>query len=238
MATYRADAVVLRTWKLGEADRIVNLLTRDRGKVRAVAKGVRKPKSRFGGRVQPSWHLRIQCYEGRSLDTITQVETIDPFANVRSDLDRLTKASILLEASDQIAQEEHPDPGLYTMLVGALSALDGSDSAMLVPSFLLKALAHEGVGPVLDCCVMTGATDELVSFDVQLGGLVSATTQRGRRISPEAVDLLRRTLGGGLAGVLREAESPATHEVSDIAVRLYEHHVERRLRAAHVFDVT
>ena len=236
MGQYRSDVLVLRTWKLGEYDRIASLLTPDRGKVRAVAKGVRKPKSRFGGRIQPTWNLRVQCYEGRSLHTITQADTIDSFRAVREDLERLAKAAVVLEAADHVAQEHRPDPELYRMTVGALRSLDHRDAPMLVPAFLLKALAQEGLAPELERCTVTGAVEDLVSFDVATGGVVSASAHRGRLISPDALDLMRRVLGGGLASVLREADTAAVHEVSDVATRLFEHHVERRLRAAHVFD--
>jgi recombinational DNA repair protein (RecF pathway) len=105
-----------------------------------------------------------------------------------------------------------------------------------VPAFILKRLAHEGLGPQLDVCVVTGSPDDLVAFDVELGGVVSATLQRGRYVSPDALALMRRATGGGLADVLREPESVATHEVADLTLRLYEHHVERRLRSARAMD--
>ena len=102
MSLYRDEAIVLRTYKLGEADRIVVLFTKARGKVRAVAKGVRKTKSRFGARLEPTSHVALQLYEGRELDTITQAETLDHFRPIRDDLDRLGRASSMLEAVDQI----------------------------------------------------------------------------------------------------------------------------------------
>jgi DNA repair protein RecO (recombination protein O) len=236
MAVYQDRAIVLRTWKLGESDRIAAMLTETLGKVRVVAKGARRPRSRFGGRVEPTRHLHIQCYEGRQLDNLTQVESIDGFRAVREDLDRLTKAAVLLEASDQMSPERQPDPGAYRMLLGALRQLEAADSALLVPAFLLKRLAHEGLGPELDACVVSGATADLVAFDVELGGVVSAAAQRGRYLDPGSLVLMRRIMGGDLAQVLREPESAQTHEVADVVTRLYEHHVERRLRSAKVMD--
>ena len=107
---YRDEGVVLRTYQLGEADRIVVLLTAGHGKVRAVAKGVRKTKSRFGGRLEPTSHVSLLLYEGRELDIISQAETIDHFRPIREDLDRLTDAMALLEAVDQVAQERRAQP--------------------------------------------------------------------------------------------------------------------------------
>src|ERR687885_2135929 len=98
MPLYREQGVVLRTMRLGEADRIVPLRTAGRGKVRAVAKGVRKTKSRFGGRLEPMNHLALLLYEGRELDIVTQADTLEQFRAIREDLDRLAKATSLLEA--------------------------------------------------------------------------------------------------------------------------------------------
>jgi DNA repair protein RecO (recombination protein O) len=148
MALYRDHAVVLRTWKLGEADRIVSLHTHDHGKVRGVAKGVRRTKSKFGARLEPLSHVTIQLYRGKGdLDTITQVETVDRFVSLRSDPDRFARAQALLEAVDQVAQDREPDPELHVMLVRGLRTLDQSDSPLVVAAFFLKLLDHEGVMP-------------------------------------------------------------------------------------------
>src|SRR5579872_5810787 len=101
MTLYRDEAVVLRTHKLGEADRIVVLMTRGRGKVRAVAKGVRKTKSRFGGRLEPPGRVSLQLYQGRNLDVINQADSLDLYRPVREDLDRMTDALAMVEAVDQ-----------------------------------------------------------------------------------------------------------------------------------------
>lgn len=237
MSLYRDRGVVVRTIKLGEADRIVSVITEHHGKVRAVAKGVRKTKSRYGGRLEPLRHLDLQFYEGRGdLDVVTQAETRDFFPRIRDDLDRLGKAMTLAEAVDQVSQESKSDARLYRMLVGALSTLDEADSPMLVSSFLLKLLAHEGVAPSLDRCVVGGETDDLVAFDPALGGVTCVRHQRGRQVSSSALELMRATLGGALSTVLQVQESPATHEVSSLAHRLWEFHVERRLRSTELLS--
>jgi len=238
VALYRERGVVLRTYKLGEADRIVSFVTEGRGKVRAVAKGVRKTKSRFGARLEPTSHVSLQLYEGRGdLGIVTQAEGIDSYRNIREDLDRLGKAIVLLEAVDQMAQENQPSPRLYHMLVRALGTLDGADSALLVPAFLLKLLALEGFSPTLDRCAVGGeAGGELVSFDVDRGGAVCVDHRRGRTITPEALAVMRAILGGGLSTVLEVPMSPVAHEVDSLVNRLYEYHLERRLRSAHVLD--
>jgi len=236
-ALYREEAVVLRTYKLGEADRIIVLLTPGRGKVRAVAKGVRKTKSKFGSRLEPTSHIAVQLYEGRDLDIVTQAETIDQFRTVRADLDRIARASAMLETADQLAQEGEVNPRLYTMLVGALRTLDGSSSPLVVPAFFWKVLALEGYRPQVDACVLCGAEDvSLVAFDVESGGLLCRSCRRGTAVSPEAVALLQMILGGRLNDALAVPSSPATHEIDHLATHAVEHHLERRLRSVTVLD--
>lgn len=239
MALYRDHAVVLRTWKLGEADRIVSLHTHDHGKVRGVAKGVRRTKSKFGARLEPLSHVTIQLYRGKGdLDTITQVETVDRFVSLRSDPDRFARAQALLEAVDQVAQDNEPDPELHVMLVRGLRTLDQSDSPLVVAAFFLKLLDHEGVMPQLEACVSCGEDNPIVAFDPVEGGVLCRDCRRGRPITPEALTALRRILGGGLAGVLAEPVAPHTGEVDTLATLLMEHHLERRLRAVAVLDQT
>ena len=144
MGLYRDEAVVVRTYKLGEADRIIVLFTRDRGKVRAVAKGVRKTSSRFGARLEPTSHIAVQLYEGRELDTITQAESLESFRGLRDDLERITRSSSMLEAVDHMSQERERNTKLYTMLVGALRTLAQHDHPLIVPAFFFKLLALEG----------------------------------------------------------------------------------------------
>ena len=239
MALYRDHAVVLRTWKLGEADRIVSLHTHDHGKVRGVAKGVRRTKSKFGARLEPLSHVAVQLYRGKGdLDTITQVETVDRFTSLRDDPDRFARAQAMLEAVDQVAQDREPDRELHVMLVRALRTLDQTSSPLVVAAFFLKLLAHEGVMPQLDECVSCGAADPIEAFDALEGGVLCRSCRRGRPISPEALDTLRRILGGGLGGVLSDPVGPHTGEVDLLAVSLIEHHLERRLRSVSVLDQT
>jgi DNA repair protein RecO (recombination protein O) len=236
MSLYRDRGVVLRTYRLGEADRIVVFLTERHGKVRAVAKGVRKTTSKFGGRLEPLTQVDLLMWQGRSdLDIVNQVEVLNVFRAVREDLTRLPRGMALLEVADQIAQERHPDPRLYAMVVGALGALaDASDSTLLAPSFFLKALVHEGAGPVLDECASCGEPDgavELVAFDLVAGGTLCRAHRSGRPLSPGGLALVRRILGGDLAAVLSEPAPPAADEVAELATEAMEAHLDRRIRS-------
>jgi DNA repair protein RecO (recombination protein O) len=232
VALYRDRGVVLRTYRLGEADRIVVLLTRGHGKVRAVAKGVRKTKSRFGGRLEPLSHVDLLLYEGRGdLDIVSQAETVDHFAHVRGDLDRLGRAVAMLEAADQLALEREPNARLYEMLVGALRTLADQDAPLVEPAFLLKALALEGFRPQVEACVACGSEGPLVSWALEEGGLRCKAHRQGPAVSPEAVTVLQDMLGGRLGAALGETRAPVVSEVDHLVVRAFEHHVERRLRS-------
>jgi DNA repair protein RecO (recombination protein O) len=237
VSLFRDKGVVLRTYRLGEADRIVVFLTERHGKVRAVAKGVRKTTSKFGARLEPLTHVDLLLWQGRSdLDIVNQVEVLGSFRAVREDLERLPSGMALLEVTDQMAQERHPDPRLYAMLVGALHALsdDKGDHTLVAPAFFLKALVLEGAGPLLEACATCGEPDgevELVAFDLVSGGTLCRAHRSGRPMSPPALLLLRRILGGDLAAVLSGPPPPAADEVAELATEAMEVHLDRRIRS-------
>jgi len=231
VSLYRDEGVALRTIRLGEADRIVTFMTKAHGKVRAVAKGVRRTTSRFGARVEPLSHVALLCWQGRELDIVNQAEVVDSFRTVREDLTRVAKGFTLLEVVDQLSPERHPAPRLYEMLVGALRALADDDAPMLVPAFLFKALALDGSSPVVDQCVSCGSLQGLVAFDLVEGGVLCRSCRRGRSVSPEAIDALRAILGGGLVEVLRTPCGPLADEVGVLATEAMEVHLDRRLRS-------
>ena len=239
---YRDEGVVLRTIKLGEADRIVTILTLGHGKVRAVAKGVRKTSSRFGARLEPMTRVALQCYRGRELDVVTQAETLEANRGLREQYLLLTHAIPMLEAVDQVAQDHEPNPALYRMLTGALRALADLENPVVTSAFFWKLLSLEGIHPMLDGCARCGReagpdahdTDaELIAFDLDEGGTLCRACSRGggRPLSYAALSLLRRMLGGGLNGVFAQLPGPETHEVEQLGIRAVEHHVERRLRS-------
>lgn len=234
---YRDRAVVLRTYKLGEADRIVVLMTEHHGAVRAVAKGARRTKSRFGARMEPPTHSAVQLYRGRGeLDTVAQVDTLDAFRGLRDELVALGRALTMVEAVDQVARDRPPDAALYRLLVGALRTLERTPSPLVVAGFLWKLLALEGVAPVLDQCAVCGATERLVAFDLAEGGVVCRDDRSGQPLSAGALDLLRDVLGGRLGAALAAPETPVTGEVDRLAVRATEHHLERRLRSVGLLE--
>jgi DNA repair protein RecO (recombination protein O) len=226
---------VLRTIKLGETDRIVTLLTQGHGKVRAVAKGVRKPGSRFGARLEPTSHVALQCYRGRELDVVTQVETIHANRALREHYGCLTHAVSMLEATDQVAQEREPNPPLYRMLVGALRTLADTPNPLVSAAFFWKLLSLEGFHPLLDACARCGDdAGPFTTFDLDEGGVLCAACGRftGRRIDADTLRMVRRILGGELRGALAELPGPITVATERLALTSLEHHLERRLRSA------
>ena len=224
--------------RLGEADRIVTILTAQHGKVRAVAKGVRRTKSRMGGRVEPLSHVALLCWSGRELDIVSQAESLDTFRTIREDLARLGPATTILEIADQVAEQHAPATELFAMVLGALKSLDAAASPLLLGAFCLKLLAVEGVSPVVDACARCGSDGPLVAFDLAEGGLLCSNCRRGQAVSERFVTLARMVLSGGLAVALKEPESDATAEVERIALTAVEHHLDRRLRSArHLIEI-
>ena len=238
MAThlYHDVGVVLRTYKLGESDRIVVLLTQEHGKVRAVAKGVRKTHSKFGARLEPMSHVKLLLAQGRELDIVNQAECVETLAPMMVDLDHLTNGIAVLEAADQMSMDREPVPHLYRMVVGALRTIADRSGPLVVPSFYWKLLAAEGVAPELDACVRCGEEGPLVAFDMDQGGALCRACRTGAPLSAEALDLMRMILGGRLNDALAVPSSPATHEVAAHATRALEHHIERRLRTVAMFE--
>ncbi|MGO3885934.1 MAG: DNA repair protein RecO, partial [Mycetocola sp.] len=174
MPLYRDEAVVLRTHKLGEADRIITMLSRRHGKIRAVAKGVRRTSSRFGARLEPFMVVDVQLYEGRSLDTITQAEALASYgAPIVTEYSRYTAASVMVETADRLSESESSIQQ-YLLLVGALRSLSRGEhpSELSRDSYLLRALSLAGWEPSFGACARCGAPGPHERLVVQLGGAV------------------------------------------------------------------
>ena len=176
MPPYKEQGVVLRSAKLGEADKIVTVMTQGSGKVRGVAKGIRKTTSRFGGRLEPFTHVNLMLYRGRgSLDTITQAEIIAPHRAIRDDLALFAAGETMLEAVDRVAEEHERNVRLVLLLLSGLRALETrpADPAAVAESFVLKLLSISGFHPSLTACAVCGSTDVQL-FSSGLGGAVCA----------------------------------------------------------------
>ncbi len=240
MPLYRDEAIVLRTHKLGEADRIVTLLTRRLGKVRAVGKGVRRTKSRFGSRLEPGMHIDLQCYEGRNLDTVTQVETLDPWGDVISrDYASWTAATAVLETCDRLTEEREPALQQYLLAVGALRSLAGRehDPGLVLDAYLLRALSIAGWAPTFHDCARCGAPGPHRAFHVVSGGVVCPACRPPGSVSPAPETL--RLLSALLAGdwVLADAaEGRHRAEGSGLTAAFLQWHIERGIRSLRMVE--
>jgi DNA repair protein RecO (recombination protein O) len=233
---YRDDAVVLRVQKLGEADRIITLLTRRHGRVRAVAKGVRKTTSRFGGRLEPFSHVDLQLYEGRSLDVVDQADGITPYGkDIAPDYGRYTAGSAVLETAERLTGEERePALRLFLLTLGALRTLAGGERApgLVLDAFLLRSMAVEGWAPALDECAKCGVPGEHRAFSVPAGGAVCPTCRPPGSASPSPAALaLMLALLTGEWGAADVTESGTRREASGLVAAHLQWHLERGLRS-------
>ena len=236
MPSYRDEAIVLRTQRLGEADRIVTLLTRGRGRIRAVAKGVRRTGSRFGARLEPFGHVDLQLHEGRSLDTVTQAESLHSYgAELSGDYPRWTSGTAMLEAAERLTPvEREPAVQQYLLLVGGLRTLaDNTHEASLVlDAFLLRSLAIAGWSPSFWDCARCAAPGPHRAFSITGGGtLCQACRPSGCATpAPETLALLGALLSGEWA-VADASEPRHRREASGLAAALITWHLERGLRS-------
>jgi DNA repair protein RecO (recombination protein O) len=235
VALYRDQGVVLRTQKLGEADRIITLFTAGHGRIRAVAKGIRRTRSRFGARLEPMSWVNGQFYEGRNLDIVTQVETAHRFDHLRSDPARLHRAAVMLEAVEHTAQERGPDRAIFNLLTGALRELDRSGNHSVLPAFVAKLLVLEGIQPQVNHCVHCGSEDRIEAINLHQGGVLCHEHRSGQPIGAGVRQALSLVFAGEVRRMLEETDPAVADEIEILAIQLLEQHLERRLKSASVF---
>jgi DNA repair protein RecO (recombination protein O) len=239
---YRDDAVVLRCQKLGESDRIVTMFTRQHGRIRAVAKGVRRTTSKFGARLEPFGHIDVQISESRSsLHTVAQVEGIDLFGkNFVGDYPRYTTASAIAETAERLTSiEEEPSIRLYLLTLGALRSLAGAEHApsLILDSYLLRSMATAGWAPALDACAVCGTKGQHRGFSIAAGGCVCHDCRPPGALhpSPPALDLMLALATGDWA-VADGAEAGPQREASGLVAAHLQWHLERGLRSLPLVD--
>jgi DNA repair protein RecO (recombination protein O) len=238
MATYREQGIVLRTYKLGETDRILHLFTQGRGLVRAVAKGVRRPGSRFGGRLEPYSHVDLQLHEGRNLDVVNQVELIASYAAVRADHTTSACASVMVELTDSVAQEGERDTALFLQLRAGLQALEAGaeDPTVFVDAFLLRAASILGFHAFTDACAICRRPGPHAFLSVRAGGTLcrDCAPPGTRAVSAgviEAVGLLATPGEWAALPALARERGDDRRVAASFARSFVEHHLDRRLRS-------
>ena len=234
MPLYKEQGIVLRTMRLGEADRIVTIFTQGTGKVRAVAKGVRKTRSKFGARLDPFTHVDLLMYQGRELDIVTQAEIITSFRELRGDYARFAAGEMILEATERVAQEHERNTQLFMLVLTTLRrlVLPETDAGLLADAFLLRLTSLAGFLPSLNGCAECGNSGAY-RFSIQQGGMVCDDCKVGGtiRVAEPTVPYL--------TGLLDDRPVPATDAVrregSNLVRAYLEYHLDRPLRAwAHV----
>ena len=236
--TVKTEAIVLRSIRYGEADRILHLYSKTRGRIGAIAKGARKPKSRFGGRLEPFFRLDLMLHEGRSdLMTVTGATTLDGYPRLRSSGPALTAGARACDAVLRLLDSEEPNPPAYNLLCRYLALLDDpaeSRAANLETalSFRIKLALAAGFAPELASCAHCGEAEHLVGFSGAAGGVICASCEAGSfPLSEEA----HRFMVNGLAKPLSEApeaEPRALRQVERAVGETLEHHAHVQLRAA------
>jgi len=223
MGLYKIEAVVLRRRNLGEADRLVTVLSRDRGKLVLVARGARRPRSRLGGRLEPPTRFRALVAEGRTLDVVSQVEVLDAHAALRNDLERMGYAAVVLEMADRALAERHPHPDVYGLLRDALTLLGGGHecAGLWFPARLLALTGHR---PSVSRCPACGRRVRgVAAWSNVLGGCVHAACgsadPRAIPVGAAALALLRFLLDAQPAAVRRLVPPSAVR--SSVAGLLY-----------------
>lgn len=242
MGIYKTEGVVLRRRNLGEADRLVTVLTRDRGKITIVARGARRPRSRLGGRLEPSMRMRALVAEGRTLDVISQVEVLDANATLRSDLDRMGVAAVVLELTDRALADRHPHPEVYRLLLTALDLVRAGSVSVIWPWFAARLLVLTGHRPSVTRCLHCGQPLRGAAvWSTALGGCLHAACRvrdsRAVAISSGTRALLAFLLDAHPSALGRAAPAPRDRAVAGELLREYaEACWETRLRAPAVVE--
>lgn len=230
---YRDEAIVLRTHKLGEVDRILTLLTKNHGQIRAVAKGVRKPTSRFGAKLEPFMVADLQLYEGKNLDTVTQVESLASYGReIVADYAVYTAASAIVEAAERFTRETSNSQH-YLLLLGALRSLSRSEHepGSILDSYLLRALALSGWAPAFDVCTVCDS-DFPISFSVHTGAVCCSdcAIPGSVKLGESGVELLRALVSGNWS-VIDSSNPKDRANVSGVISAYLQWQLEKGLRS-------
>jgi len=235
--TFKTEVVVLRSIRFGEADRIVHLYSPEHGRLNAIAKGARKPKSRFGGRLEPFFRLRLVLHRGRGdLATVTSAQTLEGYPDLRASGPALTAAARSCDAMLRLFDTGDPNDAAYNLLCNYLSLIDSEPQRAtdrgLALAFRLKLALAAGFSPELAGCARCGEVDQLTAFSGSAGGVVCASCQGdGFSFDRESHTFMVDTLANPLAEA-PTAEGSVASQVERAIGETLEHHAHVQLRAA------
>ncbi len=233
----KTEAIVLRSLRYGEADRILHLYTPQRGRVSAIAKGVRRARTRFGGRLEPFFRLQLDLHEGRGeLLTVTGAQTVEGYPRLRSDARALDAAARACDAVGRLFETGEPHPNVFNLLCRRLSLLDtgagiasGRSDAL---AFRLKLMLAAGLAPQLAACAGCGEREHLVGFSGAAGGVVCGACEASSfLLDPDAYRFMTEALGQSLADA-PSAPEPTLGQVERAISETLEHHAHIRLMPA------
>jgi DNA repair protein RecO (recombination protein O) len=232
----KVQGVVLRSLRYGEADRILHLYTPDRGKVGAIAKGVRRARSRFGGRLEPFFRLNLVLHEGRSdLLTVTAAETVAGYPRLREDGGALDTAARACDAVSRLFDTSEPHPGVYNLLCNELALLDSEPARAGHANqlaFRLKLLLAAGLAPQLAACASCGEREHLSGFSGAAGGVVCPACEAGSfPLTQQAHAFMVDAIGRPLAET-PAADARALRQAERAIADTLEHHAGIRWREA------
>lgn len=239
MPVEKLEAVVLHTYNLTESSKIVVLLTSQRGKVRAVAKGVRRTKSKFGSALEPMTHVEAQVHfkENRDLQTLSQAVTRESFASIRADLTRLGLASVMCELMEQFVQENEESSRFFLLLLLSLKTLAGmsKNQVSLLISFYMRVLDLSGLLPELERCVRCGQEPRNHAYlDANAGGALCAKCSAGlgEKVAAGSLKAMRRLHSADWEMLERIHVAPSSVDEILGALGAYIiHHTGRELRS-------
>jgi len=241
VSLYRDEAIVIRTQKLGEADRIITLLTRDHGRIRAVAKGIRRTMSKFGARLEPGSHVDIQLHQGKTFDTVTQVEAIMNYGEMLTDdYQRWTVASAILESAERFTANEH-EPALqeFKLVIGAMKVLAENryDPNLILDAYLLRSLAIGGYAPSLNNCSKCDKPGPHRYFSLVGGGSVCADCRPSASATPapETLKLMSDLISGDWESAM-SSELRNRREANGLIAAYLQWHLERGLRSLQLVE--
>jgi DNA repair protein RecO (recombination protein O) len=257
----KTEAVVLRSMRYGEADRILHVYTPHRGRMSAIAKGVRRTRSRFGGRLEPFFRLRMDLHEGRSdLLTVTGAQTVEAYPHLRGDARALDAAARACDAVGRLFETSEPHPGVFNLLCRHLALLDEQaagagisagkspttdEPASNLPgsvgaasgragalAFRLKLLLAAGLAPALGACACCGEREHLAGFSGSAGGVVCGACEAASfPLGEAAYNFMTEALGRSLSEI-PDAPDPALGQVERAISETLEHHAHLRLMPA------